>query len=148
MPRAFRPGGHPLHPAIVHFPIAAWTAAVGADVAAWATGHLDCWYASQLCLTAGVIAGVVAMLTGAHELIALARDHPAQALATRHMLVMASAWTLFVVSLVARGPYDSGSPPPWAVVIGFTAFATMAYGGWAGGHLVYHHGVGVNESAR
>jgi len=148
MPRAFRPGGHPLHPAIVHFPIAAWTAAVGADVAACASGRPECWYASQLCLTVGALAGLVAMLTGALELIAVARIHPAQVVATRHMLAMASAWTLFVVSLVARGPYGSGPPPNWAVAVGFTACAAMAYGGWAGGELVYRHGVGMNESAR
>jgi uncharacterized membrane protein len=148
MSRAIRLGGHPLHPAVVHFPIAAWTGAVGADVAAWTTGRPEIWYASQLCLTVGVVGGLAAMLTGALELIALARNHPAQDVATRHLLAMGSAWTLFVLSLVARGPYGSGSPPPWAVAIGFMAFAAMVYGGWAGGQLVYRHGVGMDESVR
>lgn len=147
MVRPIRLGGHPLHPAIVHFPIALWTVAVGADLAGWATGQPHWWFASEVCLGLGVVAGLVAMVAGALDYAALPQRHPAQDTAVRHMLWMVAAWSLFAISLVARGIPGSGPPPPWAIAVALVGVAVMAYGGWMGGQLVYRHGVGVRTSS-
>lgn len=147
MARTIRLGGHPLHPAIVHFPIALWTVAVGADLAGWLTGQPDWWFFGKACLGLGVVAGLFAMVAGALDYAALPRRHPAQDTAARHMLWMITAWLLFTVSLVARGYGRPGPPPRWAIVAALVGFAIMAIGGWLGGRLVYRHAVGVSASS-
>lgn len=141
--RPFRPGGHPLHPAIVHLPVALWLVAVAADLAGWTTRQAEWWSLGWACLALGVVGGVLAMTTGLMELAALPRGHSAGDVAMRHLSVMVSAWFLFVVSLVARGSVPVAAPPWWATVVAIAGGAMTVYGGWLGGHLVYRHGVGV-----
>jgi uncharacterized membrane protein len=148
MIRAFRLGGHPIHPAVVHFPIALWTVAVGADLAGWATGQSKWWSLGQLGLALGAAAGLLAMIAGAFDYAALPRTHPAQDTAVRHMLWMGTAWSLFVVSLAARGLPGSGPAPRWAIIAALAGFVVMVLGGWMGGQLVYRYGVGVTASNR
>jgi len=143
--RAFRPGGHPLHPALVHFPVALWLVAVGADVAGWATRLSDWWSLGWVCLVLGVAAGLLAMTTGLLDLAALPRGHAAGDTAVRHLLVMVSAWFLFVISLAARGSNPAAPPPWWATVVAIAGGAVTVYGGWLGGQLVYRHGAGVQR---
>lgn len=147
MVRPIRLGGHPLHPAIVHFPIALWTVAVGADLAGWLAGQPTWWFMSQVCLALGVIAGLLAMVAGALDYAALPARHSAQNTAVRHMLWMGTAWFLFVISLAARGNLGSGPPPLWAIAAAMVGFAVMAVGGWMGGQLVYRYWVGVSTSS-
>jgi len=147
MVRPIRLGGHPLHPAIVHFPIALWTVAVGADLTGWITGQRDWWFLSEVCLGLGVIAGLLAMVVGALDYAALPQRHPAQDTAVRHMLWMGTAWFLFAVSLAARGNPGSDPPPRWAIVVALVGVAVVALGGWMGAQLVYRYGVGVSAPA-
>lgn len=146
MLRPIRLGGHPLHPAIVHFPIALWTVAVGADLAGWLAGQPKWWFLSEVCLALGCIAGLLAMVAGALDYAVLPARHPAQDAAVRHMLWMGTAWSLFVISLAARGSLGSDPPPRWAMAVAMAGFAVMTFGGWIGGQLVYLYSVGVSTS--
>jgi uncharacterized membrane protein len=148
MLRPIRLGRHPLHPAFVHFPIALWTVTAGTDLAAWMSGQLNWWPLSEACLGLGVISGLLAMAAGALDYAALPRQHPAQDTAVWHMLSMGAAWCLFVICWVARGTPGSGPPLQWTIVVELIGFAVMVFGGWMGGQLVYHHGVGVGASSR
>lgn len=141
-----RLAGHPLHPLLVHFPIALWSIAAFAEVGGWTRGG-DAWWAVSFGAQAlGVLVAVAAMATGALDLAALARSHPAADTAVWHMFAMGSAWLLFVASVALRGWPVSGPPPMLASVAILAGFVAMVGGGWLGGQLVYRFGVGVGGS--
>ncbi|MGH8540414.1 MAG: DUF2231 domain-containing protein [Stenotrophobium sp.] len=134
---------HPLHPALVHFPVACWSLAVLADFASLHFGEAA-WSWSGGLLAIGCVMAVVAMLAGMVELVrvpegAALRD------AWWHMGLMLAALTLFAARLLLR--LDHLKPlAPDAVSLLFDAggFLTLAAGGWFGGRLVYGHGIGRN----
>lgn len=145
--KALRLAGHPLHPMLVHFPVALWTLGFGADVGGLAAGADWWWRISFGCQALGVLTASVAMVAGVLDYAALPRDHAAQDTAVVHMLVMATAWLAYLASLALRGLPGVAPPPTAAVAAAGVGFAAMVVGGWLGGRLVYRFGVGVDGSA-
>lgn len=140
-----RLGGHPVHPMLVHFPVASWTVAVGADAAGWLTRDVLWWQISFGSQALGALVAALAMLAGFVDYAALEREHPAQSTTVTHMLVMCTAWLSFLISLALRGLPGVEPPTPWASAAAAVGFVTMAFGGWVGGTLVYRFGVGMTE---
>lgn len=142
--KALRLAGHPIHPLLVHFPVALWTLAIVADIGGLITGDAWWWQASFGCQALGVLAATVAMAAGVLDYATLARNHPAQDTAVAHMLVMGTAWLAFLASLGLRGLPQGATPPLAAILAAAAGFLAMAIGGWLGGRLVYHFAVGVD----
>ena len=138
-------GGHPVHPLLVHFPIALWTMGAAADVTGWALPQPWWWQISFWSQALGVASGALAMLAGVLDFAAMPRDHAGRDSAISHFLVMCTAWLLFLVSLALRGVPQGSGPSTWAVATAIAGFATMLWGGWLGGQLVYRFGVGVDR---
>lgn len=131
--------GHPLHPAIVHFPVAGWTAAVVTDALSIALRDPLWWRISQWLLIVGVITALAAMTAGFVDLVALPSGQPAQQRALRHMYVMSTAWTVYVIDLLVRFL----GIPPWAgLLLSLAGFITLLVGTHYGAQLVYDLGVG------
>jgi uncharacterized membrane protein len=146
--RGLRLGGHPLHPALVHFPVACWTAAPVLDVITLLTQAPLFWQAGYACLATGVSIGLLAMCAGLMDLVAIPSDSPAQAVAQRHMLLMGSAWTLYVLALVLHPLHGMPTPSQLWLDLGLSVagFLTLAVGAYAGARLVYDFGIGRNPS--
>ncbi|HEU4592439.1 MAG TPA: DUF2231 domain-containing protein [Steroidobacteraceae bacterium] len=138
-----RLAGHPLHPMLVHFPVALWTAGVALDVGGLATGSEWVWPVSFGSYAAGIVSAVLAMLAGFLDLVTIAQGNPARDTAVFHMLAMSTAWLLFLVSLALRGFSLEAAPSAWAIAIAVAGFLVMVFGAWLGGQLVYRFGVGV-----
>lgn len=132
---------HPLHPALVHFPVACWSLAVAADLAGPWWGA-PAWNGAVALLTVGCAMALPTMLAGLMELPripegAALRDTFA------HMAAMLGASLLFTLRLVLG--LDQMKPlPPDAMAFALDAggFLALAIGGWLGGRLVYGHGLG------
>ena len=126
---------------LVHFPVACWTLAAVSDGIAM-SGFDVTWPSGWLLLAIGLCAAVPAMAAGFIELQLLpeAAERDGQA----HMVLMAVAWSAFLVALVTR--LENGSPmeePGLASMVSVWAgMLAMAAGGWFGGRLVYTHGAG------
>lgn len=138
--------GHPLHAALVHFPMGLWPASVAADLLGWfgvegAWGAMAYWM-----LAAGLAAGGAAAVTGLLDLLALPAGHPASRAATAHMAAAGAALTLFLGSLLVRGG-PSEPAGGWALALSLAGLAVLLAAGWLGGHLVYRHGVGTSPEA-
>jgi len=130
-----RIAGHPLHPALVHFPLALWVVAILWDLVGWWQTDPLWWRMGYWCLALGLAASLPALITGLLDYLALPADEPGLNAATAHMMVMMSATAAFGASWVMRAQAGSAfAPSAWA-------FA-LALGGWLGGTLVYHHGIG------
>lgn len=139
--------GHPLHPALVHFPIALWSVTWAWDVLGAWTGSVIWWQTGFWCLAAGTVMAVPAAITGLMELGTLKDGHPATNIAIRHMLIMGCAFAVYACALVVRG--GPLMPEGWrfygALSLSTVGLALLAAGGWYGGRMVYQYGIGRAE---
>jgi uncharacterized membrane protein len=135
-----RIAGHPVHPALVHFPIALWTAAVACDSASAAGLHVDPAL-GYWALVAGLALSALALLAGFVDYALLDVTPAVQRTANAHMIAMCVASSLFFVAAWLRG----GPVPPGAASLAcsIAGWLVLIAGGWLGGTLVYRHGVAV-----
>jgi uncharacterized membrane protein len=138
---------HPLHPALVHFPIACWSLATVADVASLAWGK-PAWMLAGALLAIGTVAALAAMATGFIELLKVDAGHPATRDLNRHMLLVMAAWSAYAASLFLRLDGRTLTRPD-AVDLGLSVagFVVLCVAGWFGGKLVYGYGLGVDKSS-
>lgn len=138
--------GHPLHPALVHFPLALWFTAVFWDVIGWWRPDPLWWQMAYWCLALGLAISVLVLTTGLIDYLALPAEQPGIDTATAHMMAMFSATTAFGASWMLRALNGAaGVPSAWALLLGLFGAALLAVGGWLGGTLVYRHGIGRDE---
>jgi uncharacterized membrane protein len=132
---------HPLHPALVHFPIACWSLATLSDFAGlWFGEHAWQWSAGLLAV--GCLMALAAMTAGLMEL-ARVPDGPALRDTYWHMGIMLSAFALFTSRLLIGQDHLRPLPPDTLMLaLDALGFAALAIGGWLGGRLVYGHGIG------
>ena len=148
--RGLRLGGHPLHPALVHFPVVCWTATpvlyavylLGRDFAFWRYA----WWCNGI----GIAMALVAMTAGFMDLMAIPSGSAAQIVGQRHMLFMASAWCIytavFVISPIGDIPAQISA---WSALgLSLAGFSLLAYGAYTGARLVYDFGIGQTGGAR
>lgn len=132
---------HPLHPALVHFPIACWTLATVADFTGLWLGEIA-WRWSSGLLAVGCTMAVAAMAAG---LVELARVPEGQAIrdAYVHMGAMLAALLLFIARLVwGLDGFQPVAPDLISLLLDAGGFLFLVAGGWFGAKLVYQHGVG------
>ena len=73
---------HPLHPALVHFPVAGWSLATAADVASLWLGE-PAWRFAAISMSAGCVVALAAMAAGLWEFAKLRDGNPALPVANR-----------------------------------------------------------------
>ncbi len=137
--------GHPLHPILVTFPISSFcigtlhdlATVVGVAQASPGTGFL--------CLMIGVVTSCPALVTGFMEFLRLEPSSPATRAAVWHGLLAFCGASLFATALAVRG---QGRPSLLAIALEFAGLALIGVTGWLGGHLVFHHGIAVQEGER
>jgi uncharacterized membrane protein len=132
---------HPLHPAIVHFPIACWSLSVAADFASQWYGEAA-WQWSGGLLAIGCAMALPAMIAG---LVELPRVPEGSALRDTwmHMGCMLAAFSCFAVRLLLRLDHlQPLAPNGLSLSLDVCGFLALTLGGWMGGRLVYGHGVG------
>ena len=136
---------HPLHPALVHFPVAGWSLATAADVASPWLGE-PAWRFAAMSMCIGCVVALAAMAAGLWEFAKLRDGNPALPVANRHMLFALAAFCAYATSLLLRWSngelHAPGMPALAASIVGFVLLGIT---GWFGGQLVYAHGVGVSR---
>ncbi len=146
-----KPFRSPLHPALVHVPIALLPLGLLLDLGSWVCplNELYLVRGAFLCLAAGLLTGLLAGLVGFVDYSEIRRDHPAKKTATLHMVLNLVALALYGASLAARWNHlEAMRTPLLAVVVSGVATLILAYSGYLGGHLVYSDGVAVGRHRR
>lgn len=132
---------HPLHPAIVHFPIACWSLAAIADFAGLWFGE-TAWQWSGGLLATGCGMALLTMVAGMMELPRIP-EGPALRDTWLHMGLMLVAFGFFTTRLLLRLDHAQPvAPDGLSLFLDACGFLALAAGGWIGGRLVYGHGVG------
>lgn len=139
--------GHPLHPALVHFPIALLLSATAADLA-WMAGYFSDAHFAAMLMAGGLVMGLVAMAAGLVDFARL--DEAVVPHALRHMSAVGTAWLGYAVALYLRRDVLSGAETigSLSLALSVASAAVLALGGWLGGRLVYTFGAGVNAVRR
>jgi uncharacterized membrane protein len=137
-----RVGTHPIHPMLVSFPIAFWTASVLADL--WAAWRDQFHYLGYWLAIAGCVAALVAAIPGAIDLYtAVPADSPARRTGVRHAIVNVLALVLFAASVLLRPDAGAITYASWGASL--LGILLLSIGGWLGGSMVYDHRVGVPD---
>jgi len=145
MSRGLRVGGHPVHAALSDFPMVFLLLWVALDGTALVLGSPLLWMLGRWALIGGVAAAVLAASAGFIDYLGVASGAPrALRTATAHLGVMLSVTTIAAIDLVYRGAtFPTGAGRTLHVAALVLVAAGLGAGGWLGGHLVFHHGVGV-----
>ena len=136
--------GHPVHPMLVHLPIALWTLGTACDGLTLA-GVTEAWRPGWLCMGLGLAAALPAMAAGLLDFGGV--PERAVATATRHMTLMGLAWSAYLGAVMLRsdGLAVQAQPNPVAMAVGLAGFLLLVAGATQGGQLVYRLGVGVDR---
>ena len=137
--------GHPIHPILIHFPVAGLLLVAGSDVM-YIVGGDPFWARVSLWLLAvGVLGGLVAAMAGIIDLVSV----PAvRRLVTGWCHAIIAVLLLSVASFnwLIRVDDIEANLQPWGIYLsGMGAVLTML-AGYFGGNLVYEHGIAVQKS--
>src|SRR5688500_6255703 len=139
--------GHPLHAILSDFPIACFMLAFLWNLVA-VLANRQPWYAMTFwAMLTGLILVVPTALVGMLDYTkVLERRHPGRGTATLHLVANVTATFFFLLSLVFRGGPGLlvGATKGWTFILALIGVAILSVGGFLGGRLVYHHGIGVS----
>ncbi len=134
--------GHPLHPVLTDLTIGAWTAGAIFDALAAVTDSDTARRVADAVLTLGTASAIPTALAGMADYSGAPKK--ALAPATLHAFANEISVVLYFFSLRDRRKGRRGR----GVLLSTAAFALSGFSAWLGGHLVYRHRVGVDNSAR
>jgi uncharacterized membrane protein len=141
--------GHPLHPMLVPFPIAFYTATLIACIVYGSTDN-TLWFRVALIMNCGgVIGAAVAMLPGIIDWVSISQGTEAKATGLKHMVANVFSTGFFVASAVVMYTNLSKAHPPIQsnIVLAVFGFLVMLYAGFKGWDMVQKHHMGVNSNS-
>lgn len=142
--------GHPLHPMMIHFPVAALIGLVGSDVAYFFTGDAFWARASLWLAGVGALGGWGASLAGLVDLVIVGRIRRLIT-AWGHALIAVMMLSLASLNWIARLNVDADDPgaliAPWGLALSFFTAGFISLAAYLGGRLVYEHAVGVDTAS-
>lgn len=134
--------GHPLHPVMIHFPVAALVALVASDLGYLYTQD-PFWARAGLWLAGvGAFGGWIASIAG---LVDLATVKGIRRLITGwcHAIIAVMMLSLASLNWLLRSE-DPTAILPWGLALSLATATLIALAGFLGGQLVYEHAVGVD----
>jgi len=150
-----RIAGHPIHPMLVAFPIAFYTATM-ATLLAYVGTHEVFWFrVAMVANIAGIVTALAAIVPGAIDLFALPSGSRARAAGIKHAGFNLIATGLFVITalvlyrswtsrVMVNGEYLFEATVPLAMSV--VAWVSMVIAGSLGWTLVQTHHVGVKPA--
>lgn len=135
--------GHPIHPMLIHFPVAALVGLVATD-AAYVSGGDAFWARAGLWLSGvGALGGWAASLAGLVDLLAVRR---VRVLVTAWVHAVMAVMMLSIATLNWRLRFigEAGEyVMPWGLSLSIATALFIGLAAYFGGRLVYEEAVGV-----
>ena len=139
--------GHAIHPMLITLPLGLLGTAVIFDIIRAFTNEADLAVASFYMLAAGIIGGLLAAVFGLWDWLAIPAGTRAKGIGALHGVGNVVVVVLFAVSWLLRRGQADYQPTGVAFWLGVLAVVLALATAWAGGELVEHLGVGVDEGA-
>jgi uncharacterized membrane protein len=139
-----RMAGHPLHPMFVPFPIAFFVGALVTDLVYWRTASMMWETFSIWLITAGLIMGGLAAVTGAIDFLSN-REIRGLSPAWPHALGNTIALILALINAFVHSRDGYTSVVPEGLILSVLVVIILAFTAWMGRTMVYQYGVGVTE---
>lgn len=135
--------GHPLHPVLIHLPIAALLMLAGSDLGYLIT-HDPFWARAGLWLAGiGTVLGATSGVAGAVDLITVARIRRLVT-AWAHALLAVMLLSLASLNFLLRLNDSVAYLLPWGLYLSLLSAVLIQVTGLLGGQLVYEYAVGVD----
>jgi uncharacterized membrane protein len=139
--------GHAIHPMLIAFPVAFYTATLAAFII-YAASDVMFWFQfATVTNWAGVGFAILAAVPGLVDWAAgIPQGTEAKQKGTRHMLLNSAAFVAFLISaLVAGSRWDAIAPGAgWPIALSAVGLALTLPAGFLGWELVQKHHVGVD----
>ncbi|MCP8897977.1 DUF2231 domain-containing protein [Gilvimarinus xylanilyticus] len=135
--------GHPIHPMLIHFPVAALLGLVASDIGFLMTGDTFWARASLWLAGVGSLCGWGAGLIGLIDLVSVAQIRRLIA-AWSHALVAVMGLSVVTLNWLLRLDDMQSWVNPWGLSLSIFTAVLVSLAGILGGQLVYEHGVGVD----
>ena len=142
---------HPLHPIIVHVPMAMWPGALIFDLLSqWQIGGNAMVRLSFYAIIFGLVASLLAVPTGLLDWTGIKKEKPAWKIGLYHMSLNLIVALLFAINLGLRlhtfreATKVEGAPMPLSA-IGTLLLVASAY---LGGMMVYEYGISVARMSK
>jgi uncharacterized membrane protein len=150
-----RIAGHPIHPMIVAFPIAFYTATVATLLAYVGTMEAFWYRVAMVANLAGIVTALIAVIPGVIDLLSLPAGSRARSVGLRHAAFNLVATVLFAATaaiiyrgwthrVMADGQYRFDATIPLAMSV--VAWVSMVIAGSLGWSLVQTHHVGIKPA--
>jgi uncharacterized membrane protein len=132
---------HPLHPAVVHFPLGLLLSGTLVDLGQLTGLWVEPRFAALL-IAGGLIGGLAAMAAGLYDFSRLSDAQVPHAL--RHMAAVGAAWLGYAAALYLRRDVlaGAGDVSTASIATSIGSAVVLGLGGWLGGELVYRYGAG------
>lgn len=134
--------GHPVHPVMIHFPVAALLGLIGTDLGYLYSGDAF-WARAGLWLAGvGAFGGWIASIAGAVDLFTV-REVRRMITAWCHAILAIMMLSLASLNWLQR--FEAADAIyPWGLYVSLLTGGLILVTGAFGGQLVYEHAVGVN----
>jgi len=136
--------GHPIHPMLVGFPIAFFTATVATDICFHQTANAGFARASEWLLGAGLVMAALAALAGLTDFLGERRIRELSQ-AWWHMSGNVTLVVLELINLVLRLRAGAPGVSNSELAISVVALLILLFNGWMGWEMVYKHHVGIAD---
>ena len=135
--------GHPLHPMLIHFPVAALTGLLPVDLAHLWTLDEFWWRAGLWLAGVGAVGGWVASIFGLIDLVVV-REIRMKITAWCHAILAVMMLSLASLNWVLRYNSEPFSMQYWGLYLSAITALLISLAAYLGGRLVYEHAVGVD----
>jgi uncharacterized membrane protein len=142
---------HPLHPILVHVPMAMWPGALIFDLLSqWNIGGNAMVRLSFYAIIFGLVASLLAVPTGLVDWTGIKKQKPAWKIGLYHMVLNLLATALFAVNLGLRVQDFRDAPTVSAAPLTLSILGTALVIGSAylGGRMTYEYGISVARMSR
>jgi uncharacterized membrane protein len=140
-----KPLGHPSHAMFVHFPSALLPAALLFDVLSYIDADATLVRAAFYNIALGLSVALLAALTGLVDYLPMVGGSRKKQLGTYHLVAQLTAVSLFSLSLIVRAfDYNADQTPVLALALAAAGAASIGFGNYFGGMLVYRQGMRVS----
>lgn len=146
-----KPVRSPLHPAVVHLPIALFPISSLLDLVSVAVTEPDAPLVSSafICLLAGIVSALIAAVFGFVDYTEIRDDHPGKKTATAHMILNLVAVGIYSASAGLRyGTLDEPRVGLAPLILSLIGLGLISYSGYLGGKMVYDDGIAVGRHRR